>query len=110
GEVNLTGLECAFREIALQLIVRKDMKLEWPRIETKTHWIAIGLGEDTNKAKVNAVREAVDFLEQQKLVPLNRDEGNSLASMAADCRVCQAVDVRKCAHRMTPKPAVGKKP
>ena len=36
GEVNLTALECAFREIMLQLIVRKDMKLEWPRAETKT--------------------------------------------------------------------------
>ena len=31
GEVNLTALECSYREIAMQLIVRKDMKLEWPR-------------------------------------------------------------------------------
>ena len=43
GEVNLTALECAYREIVLQLIVRKDMKLEWPRAETKTHWIMHGL-------------------------------------------------------------------
>jgi len=109
GEVNLTGLECAFREIALQLIVRKDMKLEWPRIETKTHWIAIGLDEDLNKAMVNAVREAVDFLEQQKLVPMNRYEAYSLASMAADCRVSQVVDVRKGVHCMIPKSIFGKK-
>src|SRR5215813_14395505 len=57
GEVNLTALECAYREIALQLIVRKDMKLEWPRMETKTHWILMGFDEDLNKAMVNAVRE-----------------------------------------------------
>src|SRR5206468_2409182 len=78
GEVNLTALECAYREIALQLIVRKDMKLEWPRIETPTHWITTGFDEDLNKAMVNAVREAVDFLEQQKLVPLSRHEPHSV--------------------------------
>jgi acetamidase/formamidase len=33
GGVNLTALECSYREIAMQLIVRKDMKLEWPRVE-----------------------------------------------------------------------------
>jgi acetamidase/formamidase len=103
GEVNLTALECAYREIALQLIVRKDMKLEWPRIETKTHWITTGFDEDLNKAMVNAVREGVDFLEQQKLVPMSRYEAYSLSSMAADCRVSQVVDVRKGVHCMIPK-------
>src|SRR5207237_8994562 len=29
GEVNLTALECSYREIALQLIARKHIKLEW---------------------------------------------------------------------------------
>src|SRR5439155_1397206 len=62
GEVNLTALECSYREMVMQLIVRKDMKLEWPRIETKTHWISTGFDEDLNKAMVNAVREAVDML------------------------------------------------
>src|SRR5207245_2648600 len=57
GEVNLTALECSYREIVLQPIVRKDMKVEWPRIETKTHWIMTGFDEDLNKAMVNAVRE-----------------------------------------------------
>src|SRR5437870_5323491 len=55
GEVNLTALECSYREIAMQLIARKDMKLEWPRMETKTHWIMMGFDEDLNKALVEAV-------------------------------------------------------
>src|SRR6266436_2844581 len=93
GEVNLTALECSYREIVMQLIVRKDMKLEWPRIESKTHWITTGFDEDLNKAMVNAVREAVDFLEQQKLVPMSRYEAYSISSMTADCRVSHAVDV-----------------
>jgi len=108
GEVNLTALECSYREIALQLIVRKDMKLEWPRIETPTHWITTGFDEDLNKAMVNAVRESVDFLEHQKLVPLTRYEAYALSSMAADCRVSQVVDVRKGVHCMIPKSIFGK--
>jgi len=103
GEVNLTGLECASREIVMQLIVRKDLKLEWPRIETRTHWIMTGFDEDLNKAMVNAVRETVDFLSDQKTVTLSRYEAYSLTSMVADCRVSQVVDVRKGVHCMMPK-------
>jgi len=103
GEVNLTALECAYREMIMQLIVRKDMKLEWPRIDTPTHVIMTGFDEDLNKAMVNAVRETVDFLASQQLVPLSRYEAYSLTSMVADCRVSQVVDVRKGVHCMVPK-------
>src|SRR2546422_9106034 len=91
------------------LIARKDMKLEWPRMETKTHWIMMGFDEDLNKALVNAVRETVNFLEAQQMVPLNRYEAYSLASMAADCRVTQVVDIRKGVHCMVPKSLFVKK-
>jgi acetamidase/formamidase len=109
GEVNLTGLECSYREILLQPIVRKDLKLEWPRIETPTHWITVGFDEDLNKAMVNAVREAVDVLAAQKKVPLSRYEAYSLVSMVGDCRVSQVVDVRKGVHCMIPKSIFAKK-
>ena len=109
GEVNLTALECAFRDITLQLIVRKDMKLDWPRMETKTHWILMGFDEDLNKAMVNAVRETVEFLASQKMVPVDRYEAYSLTSMVADCRVTQVVDVRKGVHCMVPKSIFVKK-
>jgi acetamidase/formamidase len=109
GEVNLTGLECAYREIVMQLIVRKDLKLEWPRMETRTHWIMMGFDEDLNKAMVNATRETVDFLVAQKMVPLDRYEAYSLTSMVGDCRVTQVVDVRKGVHCMVPKSVFVKK-
>lgn len=109
GEVNLTGLECSFREIQLQPIVRKDMKLEWPRAETRTHWITMGFDEDLNKAMVIAVREAVNLLADQKQVPLNRYEAYALVSMVGDCRVTQVVDVRKGVHCMIPKSIFTKK-
>src|SRR5467141_988215 len=109
GEVNLTALECSYREFVIQPVVRKDMKLEWPRIETATHWIAMGFDEDLNKAMVNAVREAVDFLAAQKAVPLTRYEAYSLVSMVGDCRVSQVVDGRKGVHCMIPKSVFTKK-
>ena len=103
GEVNLTALECSYKEIRIQPIVRKDMKLEWPFIETRTHWIAVGVNEDLNVAMVNATREAVNWLANQKMVPMSRYEAYSLVSMAADCRVSQVVDIRKGVHCMIPK-------
>ena len=103
GEVNLTGLECSFKEIRIQPIVRKDMKLDWPFIETRTHWITMGVNEDLNVAMVNATREAVNWLASQKMVPMTRYEAYALVSMAGDCRVSQVVDVRKGVHCMIPK-------
>jgi len=35
GEVSLTALECSYKEIMIQPVVRKDMKLEWPRLERR---------------------------------------------------------------------------
>jgi acetamidase/formamidase len=109
GEVNLTALECSYKEIRLQPIVRKDMKLTWPFVETRTHWISTGFHEDLNVAMVNAVREAVDWLANQKLVPMNRYEAYGLVSMVGDCRVSQVVDVRKGVHCMIPKSIFAKK-
>jgi len=108
GEVNLTALECSFEEIEIQAIVRKDMKLSWPRIETKTHWIFVGFDEDLGKAMVNAVAETVEFLSTTK--GLSREEAYSLAAMAADCRVSQVVDIRKGVHCMVPKSLWAGKP
>lgn len=101
GEVNLTAIECSFEEIRLQPIVRKDLKLTWPRIETRTHFIQVGFDEDLNKAFVMALNETVDFLVKQK--GMDRYDAYALASVAADCRVSQVVDVRKGVHCMVPK-------
>jgi acetamidase/formamidase len=109
GEVSLTALECAYREIVLQPVVRKDMKLEWPRAETATHWIMMGFDEDLNEAMKIAVRETVSFLAGQTMVPMSRDEAYALTSMVGDCRVTQVVDIRKGVHCMVPKSVFTKK-
>jgi acetamidase/formamidase len=109
GEVNLTAIECSFKEIEIQPIVHKEMKIEWPRAETKTHWIAMGFDEDLNEAMKIATREAVDFLATQKIVPMTRDEAYALTSMVGDCRVTEVVDIRKGVHCMIPKSIFTKK-
>ena len=100
GEVNLTAMECSFKEIELQAIVRKDLKLTWPRIETKTHYIQVGFDEDLYKAFLGALTETVDFLAGKGM---ERVEAYSLTALVADCRVSQVVDVRKGVHCMVPK-------
>ena len=109
GEVNLEALECAFKEIEIQPIVRKDMKLDWPRAETKTDWITMGFDEDLTQAMKIAVRQTIDFLTSQKMAPMSREEAYALTSMMNDCRVTQMVDIRKGVHCMMPKSLFAKK-
>jgi acetamidase/formamidase len=103
GEVNLTALECSYKEIEIQPIVRKDLKTDWPWAETKTDWVFMGFDEDLNKAMRIAVEQTVNWLASQKIVPMSREEAYALTSIAGDCRVSQVVDIRKGVHCMIPK-------
>ena len=103
GEVNLTALECAYKEIEIQPVVRKDLKTDWPWAETKTDWIFMGYDEDLNQAMKIAVEQTVQWLATQKIVPMSREEAYALTSMVGDCRVTQVVDIRKGVHCMIPK-------
>jgi acetamidase/formamidase len=103
GEVNLTALECAYKEIEIQPIVRKDLKTDWPWAETRTDWIFMGYDEDLNQAMKIAVEQTVQWLAAQRIVPMSREEAYALTSMVGDCRVTQVVDIRKGVHCMIPK-------
>src|SRR5262249_55214550 len=81
GEVDITALETSLIG-TFQLIVRKDMHLKWPRAETPTHYITMGVHEDLNEATKLAVRETIDFLAKEK--HLSREDAYMLASVAAD--------------------------
>src|ERR1700730_1705440 len=103
GEVNLTALECAYKEIEIQPIVREDLKTDWPWAETRTGWIFMGYDEDLNQAMKIAVEQTVQWLASQQIVPVSREEAYALASIVGDCRVTQVVDIRKGVHCMIPK-------
>ena len=100
GEVDITAMETALTG-TFELVVRKDMHLKWPRAETPTHYITMGIHEDLTEAAKMAVREAIDFLVEQK--HLTREEAYMLASTAVDFCITQAVDGNKGVHAMIPK-------
>ena len=100
GEVDITALETSLTG-TFQLIVRKDMKLKWPRAETPTHFIVMGIDEDLTSAMKIAVREAIDFLMTVK--HLSREDAYMLSSVAVDFDVTQVVDGTKGVHGMIPK-------
>ena len=103
GEVNLTALECSYKEIEIQPIVRKDLKTEWPWAENEAYWVFMGFDEDLNQAMKIAVEQTVNWLARQTLVPMSRQEAYALTSIVGDCRVSQVVDIRKGVHCMIPK-------
>jgi acetamidase/formamidase len=100
GEVDITAMETSLVG-TFQFVVRKDMKLRWPRAETPTQFITMGLDEDLTAATKMAVREMIDFLVQEK--HMTRDEAYMLASVAADLHVTQVVDGNKGVHMMIAK-------
>ncbi len=100
GEINLTALETSLVG-TLQFVVRKDLKLEWPRAETPTHYIAMGLDKDLTAAAKLAARETINFLAAEK--GLSRDDAYMLASVAVDFNITQVVDGTKGVHAMIPK-------
>jgi acetamidase/formamidase len=101
GEVDLTGIETGMRG-KFQFIVRKDMKLTWPRAETPTHWIVMGLHPNLEEAMKIAVRETIDFI-TKRFPNLTREEAYMIASVAVDYHVTQVVDGTKGIHGMIPK-------
>ena len=100
GEVDGTALEASLRG-KLQLVVRKDLKLRWPRAETEEHYITMGLDPDLDRAAEMAVAEMIDHMVRER--GLDRDDAYVLCSSAVDLRVTQVVDGTKGIHAMLPK-------
>ena len=100
GEVDITALETSLVG-RFQLVVRKDLKLTWPRGETPTHWIAMGIDKDLVVATKTAVRQAIEFLVTMK--GMNKDDAYMLVSTACDVDITQLVDGPVGVHVMIPK-------
>ena len=101
GEVNLTALETAYKELTMTVSVLKDMKLDFPRIETKTHWITMGMDKDMNAAWDFTKKQTVKFLAAQRKV--SEEQAAALMLKVSDCRVSQVVNIKKGVHCLNPK-------
>jgi acetamidase/formamidase len=89
GEVDQTAIETSLRA-RVQLTVRKDMKLTWPRAETATDYIAMATDPDLATATKAAIQEMIDFLVAEK--KLSRHLAYQLTSIAGNVAITQLVD------------------
>jgi acetamidase/formamidase len=100
GEVCLTAIETGMTG-TFELIVRKDLKLTFPRAESPTHLISMGLNEDLDDAAKQALREMINWITE--FTNLSREDAYTLCSLAGDLHVTQLVDVNKGVHCVLPK-------
>ena len=100
GEVSGTAIEQSVTGI-FRLTVLEGRSIDGPRAENDTHWILMGIDTDLNRAMRKAVREVVDFLvEEKELTPA---KALSLASIAVDFRVGEAVDLTQIVTGYVPR-------
>jgi acetamidase/formamidase len=100
GEVTGTAIEIS-QTATFQFAVRTDLVLTWPRAETVTHYIAMGMDVDLDIAMQLALQEAVMFLQREK--GLSAGDAYSLCSLAVDFEVAEFVNHVKVVHGMIPK-------
>ena len=105
GEVCINALEiCLTGTFTLTLHKgggKRDPVLRYPRGETPTHFIAMGMHEDLDVAMKTALREMIAFICRR--TNLSRDQAYQLCSLAVDFRVTQTVNGEKGIHGMLRK-------
>jgi acetamidase/formamidase len=103
GEVNLTAIETAYKELNITVEVIKDKPLDFPRIETPKSWITMGFDQDLNKAWAQAKIQTAKLLAE--LRSISAEQAEMLMPGISDCRVSQVVNIKKGIHCLSPKNA-----
>ena len=101
GEVCINALEtCLTGTFTLILHRRADgaEELRYPRAETPTHFISMGLNNDLDQAMKQALRQMIAFICTRS--NLSREEAYQLCSLAVDFHVTQTVNGEKGVHGM----------
>jgi acetamidase/formamidase len=100
GEVCITAIETGLIG-TFELILRDDMKLEWPMAETPTHVMTMAFDPDLDDCVVIALRDMIKLICRR--TNLSREQAYTLCSLAADLRVTQVVNGNKGIHVMLAK-------
>ena len=105
GEVCINALEiCLDGHFRLTLEKgggAKDPLLRFPRAETATHFITMGMNEDLDLAMKQALREMIGFIASR--TNLSPADAYQFCSLAVDFRVTQTVNGEKGVHGMLRK-------
>ena len=97
GEVCVPAIETAL-EGTFRLTVRDDFSISFPRAETPTHLITMGMHEDLDRCVEMALRDMIAWIVER--TGLSREDAYMLCSLAGDLRVTQTVNGNKGIHMM----------
>lgn len=105
GEVCINALEICLTG-TFTLVLHKgrgthDPLLRYPRAETPTHFISMGMNEDLDLAMKQALREMIAFIAGR--TNLSREQAYQFCSLAVDFHVTQTVNGEKGVHGMLRK-------
>ncbi|MGI4747107.1 MAG: acetamidase/formamidase family protein [Janthinobacterium lividum] len=105
GEVCVNALEMSLNgRFTLVLHKAPDAGtplLQYPRAETPTHWITMGMNEDLDQAMKQALRQMIALICSR--TALSREQAYQTCSLAVDFRVTQTVNGEKGVHGMLRK-------
>ncbi len=100
GEVCTTAIETALQG-DFELVVHKGTGLRYPRAETPTHLITMGMDPSLDQCMAIALRDMIVLLGERE--GLSREDAYTLCSLAVDFRITQTVNVHRGVHGMLPK-------
>jgi acetamidase/formamidase len=103
GEVCVTAIETALTG-RFAFVLHKGLGLAYPRAETPTHYVTMGMDPSLDQCAVMALRDMIALVGEKR--GLSREDAYTLCSLAADLRVTQAVNGAKGIHCMIAKSAV----
>ncbi len=101
GEVCINALEICLTGTFTFLLHKRPGTaplLAYPRAETATHWITMGMNEDLDLAMKQALREMIALIVARS--NLSREQAYQFCSLAVDFRVTQTVNGEKGVHGM----------
>ncbi len=104
GEVCTTAIETALLgtfELVLHKADTSAQPLTYPRGETPTHWITMGMDPDLDQCLAMALRDMIALLGEKG--GLSREDAYTLCSLAVDFRITQTVNGHKGVHGMLRK-------
>ena len=97
GEVCVTAIETALQG-TFRFVSRDDMHLAFPRAQTPTHLITMGMHEDLDRCAEMALRDMITWITER--TGLSREDAYMLCSLAGDLRITQTVNGNKGVHMM----------
>jgi acetamidase/formamidase len=108
GEINLTAIETAFKELNITVTVIKQKSLAWPRLETPTAWIAMGYDRNLNKALDLLKSETIKLIMEKRQV--NAQDAEKMMYENWNCPIAEVVNGVQGTYCIFPKSTSAAKP